>query len=578
MLDVDRIYLWAWDARPYPAFPNLKSVWSDGDNYATGHWLNGRLGALGAAEILQAAANDYGTSISAAYSGGVKVDGFQIENMTALRGAIEPLLEVSDLNILDRPQGLVAVRADDQSVVTLSHDDCVADGDALLQRKHPDASAAVGQLGLNYLDRQRAYMTGTATARALSGDGGTAFSSGLVIEPTTARRAVEQVLGRMSKTEDVLEFALPHSQLALEVGDVFDFEGQLDGPFVVTEIRDGLARRVVARAIGNNAAFALGEEAKDTATSGATVTGVPFCVAAHIPLQSDGFGASQLMLGAVSIPWPGEVSIEEETTGSQLARLTQSATLGGLLQPLPQVSGALWDKSSQLSVEIYDGHLSSVTQAAALAGSNRAAIERDDGSWEIIGFANAELVSENTYLLTHLLRGLNGTDAATATISADARFMLLDNKLASIEVRDELLGGNFALKAYAGAGDSTGTDFSAALSLDPLLTLAPAHLHAERDIGSNDITLSWVRRARRDGNSWALVEVPLDNVPESYRIEIYDAGTLVRTFESATTSQTYLASEQSADFGAPPASFDFTIAQISPSFGVGHAASGEFNG
>ena len=38
-----RSSVWCWDARPYPAFPDFDDVWSDGVNWATGHWLNGRL-------------------------------------------------------------------------------------------------------------------------------------------------------------------------------------------------------------------------------------------------------------------------------------------------------------------------------------------------------------------------------------------------------------------------------------------------------------------------------------------------------------------------------------------------------
>ena len=44
MIDAVRIYLWTWDARPYPAFPAALDVWSDGANWETGHWLTGRLG------------------------------------------------------------------------------------------------------------------------------------------------------------------------------------------------------------------------------------------------------------------------------------------------------------------------------------------------------------------------------------------------------------------------------------------------------------------------------------------------------------------------------------------------------
>ncbi|MFU8899898.1 MAG: baseplate megatron protein TIM-barrel domain-containing protein, partial [Roseinatronobacter sp.] len=37
---------WTWDARPYPFFPELTDVWSDGPNWRLGHWLTGRLGAV----------------------------------------------------------------------------------------------------------------------------------------------------------------------------------------------------------------------------------------------------------------------------------------------------------------------------------------------------------------------------------------------------------------------------------------------------------------------------------------------------------------------------------------------------
>lgn len=42
MVDNDMLFAWTWDGRPYPEFPNLQSVWSDGVNYPAGHWLMGR--------------------------------------------------------------------------------------------------------------------------------------------------------------------------------------------------------------------------------------------------------------------------------------------------------------------------------------------------------------------------------------------------------------------------------------------------------------------------------------------------------------------------------------------------------
>ena len=43
MVDPTSIFVWTWDARPFPAFPGLEAIWADGRNWDTGHWINGRL-------------------------------------------------------------------------------------------------------------------------------------------------------------------------------------------------------------------------------------------------------------------------------------------------------------------------------------------------------------------------------------------------------------------------------------------------------------------------------------------------------------------------------------------------------
>ena len=50
----------------------------------------------------------------------------------------------------------------------------------------------------------------------------------------------------------------------------------------------------------------------------------------------------------------------------------------------------------------------------------------------------------------------------------------------------------------------------------------------------------------------------------------------VRTISTATPAATYSAADQTSDFGALPASFSFTVAQVSPLYGAGHAATATF--
>ena len=49
---VERLFLYTWDARPYPYFPNLKDVWSDYGAWKYGHFLNGKSGQTTLANII----------------------------------------------------------------------------------------------------------------------------------------------------------------------------------------------------------------------------------------------------------------------------------------------------------------------------------------------------------------------------------------------------------------------------------------------------------------------------------------------------------------------------------------------
>lgn len=54
MIDMSRAFVWAWDARPYPAFPGRQELWDDGQNHARGHWVTGRLGTRSVGSVIKA--------------------------------------------------------------------------------------------------------------------------------------------------------------------------------------------------------------------------------------------------------------------------------------------------------------------------------------------------------------------------------------------------------------------------------------------------------------------------------------------------------------------------------------------
>ena len=104
MVDPDGIYLWTWDARPFPAFPVFGNVWADGDNWQLGHWLNGRLGGLSLQGLFKAVLRDYGIPDEDIKVRGLAggVDGYTLIGPVSARDVIEPLLEAFGGSAADR--------------------------------------------------------------------------------------------------------------------------------------------------------------------------------------------------------------------------------------------------------------------------------------------------------------------------------------------------------------------------------------------------------------------------------------------------------------------------------------------
>lgn len=562
---VERIYLWSWDARPYPAFPQLLDVWSDGANHATGHWLTGRLGAMASDELMRAIGADYGVAFEAVEPLPPLIHGYVLEAPMTARQALEPIISATGASLRAGPEGLSIGMPEDGAVAVT---ELVAGDGPLLRRRHPDAGEAVARVALAYADRERDFQTGAVTA-LLDGAGALEpLAVPLVLDAGGARRVAEQRLAERSAQRETVEFALPPSAMALETGDCVSLDGAV---YEISEIRDGLTRRIVARALLPKLDIVL-EGGREPPTGTSTpARSVPLVYAAHLPPLSDDPVSSRLAIGAYASPWPSEVSVTDDISGAALLSLARPAALGVLLEPLHGGSIFMWDTHNAVELELASGHLADRDDDEVLAGANRIAVLTDSGSWEIIGFAGAELVAPKTYRLTRLLRRQGGSDHATGPASTGQPVMVLDGHVGTSRVPSEWLGSAVNLRCYAGRTDAEGVLAEADASIDPVLPLRPVHLAANR-LDNGDIVLRWVRRSRADADSWATEDAPLEHQPEAYSVTIHDGPMLARSIEAADPEVVYSLAEQTADFGGPATGFVWKVAQRSAVYGTGHWA------
>lgn len=580
MLDVSAIHLWTWDARPYPVFPAAEDVWSDGANWHTGHWLNGRLGGAPLDALVERLASDSGVSgIDASRLRG-SCDGYVVDRPMAPRAMIEPLAVAYAFNATAGDGALRFIPRGGGVVAELSEDDLVApEQGALAQIVRAQETELPRQVGIGFSDALADYRRGAVTSRKLVGGANRMLQADLAVitSDAAATQRAEVWLQDLWAGRERAEFSLGKAQLAMAPGDVVALTlNNRRRLFEVQALIDAEARRVSARSIDPDL-FDVPLQAPTIKTPALPAALGPVqVVVLNLPVIDSGNADVLTRLAVFANPWPGGVTIWQSKDAASFqvaASASMPAVIGETLDALPAGPVSRWDHASSLRVRLYGGVLTSLSDARVLGGGNAAAVQNGGGWWEIFQFAQADLVDERTYRLSRLLRGQSGSEQAmAAALPIGARFVLLDASLVPIARGLDALDRPLSLR-LVGRGRSTDDASATALTVTPdrtaLLPLAPVHVKAVRK--SDGVHVSWIRRTRIDGDGWA-GEVPLGEDGEAYRLEIFAGGDVKRSIACTTPLALYAAVDEIADFGAPQASLHLRVMQMSGTVGAGRAA------
>jgi hypothetical protein len=158
-------------------------------------------------------------------------------------------------------------------------------------------------------------------------------------------------------------------------------------------------------------------------------------------------------------------------------------------------------------------------------------------------------------------------------LPAGAPFVLLDEHVIAIARGLDALGRTLQLRIIAADvdhGDPAAVEIEVTPQATALRPLSPVHLRAVRN--GAGVTFSWIRRTRRDGDSWAAIDVPLGEDIEAYELDVLDGATVKRTLSATSPSVLYAAAAEIADFGSAQANISVRIAQLSATVGRGFAA------
>jgi hypothetical protein len=589
MLDMAELAVWCWDARPYPAFPGRSDIWGDWQNWQFGHWLNGRLGDSGLAALVRELCRRGGladTDIDVNQLAAA-VPGYTIEAIASARASIEPLARFYGFDAVESDGVIRFVPRGGAPIATIVPDNLVA-----TKREDEDIELVRGQetelpLALKWrLTRpDKKYESLTVEARRITVDTARIASESFAIVASGAEADMRcrRALMEAWVQRETAKFQLPPSRLALDPTDVVLIEH--DGrqtEFRLASFADQDAR--IVDAVRTDAAIygARPGPERDVTLPPPTVYGPPTVALMDLPILDEAVPAHRPFIGVYASPWFGQAAVWKSPTLDGFALLDvigRPARMGTLAFDFYGGPTDRFDYGNVLYVDMLSGALTSVTDLELFAGANTLAIETSPGAWEMLQFANAELVSAGRYKLTRLLRGQRGTEGAMGSPApAGARVVMLDADIAPLSIASTDVG--IAWNWMIGPASEELTDISyAQVAFTPkgtgLRPYAVAHVSQPWKFARTpgDLTISWKRRTRAPvGDSWDPIEVPLFEDTESYEVDVLNGATVKRTLAANTTSVLYTGAQQTADWGAPlgPAnSLQVAIYQLSAQFGRG---------
>ncbi len=579
MVDPARIYAWSWDARPFPAFPLRGDVWSDGPNWDRGHWLNGRLANPGLGDLINAILADHGQPPADTEGAEGTVAGYVVADPSSARAAIEPLSELFDLVMREEPEGLVFRRAGAaRSPVVEITELVVEDNGPLVETERSPDHLLPSEASLEFLDPLREYQAASVRSARLGAAGSRQqeISFPGVMEAGQARALLDDWMKRTWYQRETATFSLAQPRADIAPGTIVRVPASRSpSDFLVTQVEDGLTRRVAARQIVRDAPAPWRPSIPAGVSGVPAVVGQPHAVFLDLP-SGTGEGGPQAQFRAAvwQKPWRSQalfVSPEEDGFVFRTA-VTRAAALGTLASPLTAGFSGRLDRAGSILVEMFDAEVASASLAQLLNGANAAAIRSAAGPWEIVQFAAAEEVSPQLWRLSGLLRGQLGTDDAMAAgAPTGSDFVMLDDAVRPAGLLENETGLLLNWRVGPSGTDLSDDNFATIAEtggVRALLPLSPVHLRASWQDG--DLRLTWIRRGRLDADKWEADDIPLGEEREQYRIGIAAAnGAALRAEVVSEPSWLYARAMLDADFAVRPAEIEVTVRQFSAAAGWG---------
>ncbi len=234
MVPDDGVGLWAWDARPYPAFPALGDVWSDAGNWRLGHWLNGRVGLALLQHVVGDVAARTGAQIDVSGLDGL-VSGYRFDGPASARAVLEPLMAAYGFDVAERANK-IAFRMRGSDRVNVDTGRLVEEEGPGFAITRAGLEGSQARIRLRFIDAESEHQPGVVVSVGEADAEVVNVEAAVVMDREQAQRCADAIAEHVDLQCESARFAMAADGAVIETGDVVAIDG---AAWRVIEVSDG---------------------------------------------------------------------------------------------------------------------------------------------------------------------------------------------------------------------------------------------------------------------------------------------------------------------------------------------------
>ncbi len=530
---IERKFLWCWDARPFPFWPDLHSIWSDGQLWQKGHWVNGKFGLSSLAAIVKdicllAGLKESQIDVTRLQE---NVDGFFINSSQTARNALESLQKIFffDIIAIDGILQFIPRKNGAKDILEINHEDLCGDFKItkICENELPSS------VEVTYIDKYNAYQPAimSASMQFLQNDDRFSVQIPLVSNEQNAKYVAEVALAEIHARKMQYDFFLPLKYLHLAPSQILKLNtGKISHIMRITSFEVGANHLINVKAVSeSNAIYDFVPSVKHQENlqlhqhfEQSNATNVRF-----LDIRTNSSDARILHLAATSNQkgWGGALvlrSIDGGENFTNVALIKKQATMGKIITQVEKSCPLTFDWENEIEIVLDNGEIEGRSRLAVLNGANLALIGN-----ELIQFEKCEFQGDLQFKIWGLLRGKFGTEPQISNHEIGTDFILIDENLTKVEIPEEQIGLAATYKILTLSADmkvTNETNFDFTFEGNAQRPLSPVAFRWQ-ELENGEVEIAWKRRAKN--GAWKNhTDVPIEENSLQFELKIFEKNEL----------------------------------------------------